>query len=651
MTSRQENASVVDLLNASLGYLSSLMLAADACQVNFRWHQFNNSHSVPFLDFDIIFGALPSSVIETKIKQPDSDPNGIQFKPIGPHMLRSLLSTMEEYTLPPGTIAEVLDRKKLLTGKLSERANTFLTNLQQAKSNTADIVQHYDPDYPISTLLLEDLNDLSRHIDDLTLMQTVVKRSTPIEQFFTPSSVKTDAGVFKTVFDHLTTIRPKYSRSNFHDAINASSVYNIYLNPPRSISRPTPILITDTTPVQSVDTLLLKRGQGARVEPYLFQNRMYLMLAFGLLKRCERRYRAAFDEAELFGNQVRELERLYATLIDSCDRQMRRGARPSEIGPDDLSKHDLSLLLFKKKVFDEEWRDMLYPDVRASELDRGEYLRLLLSPQVKSLLDSTDSDAIKEGAAQLEQNLRTQRHPEYQLWDALLNHSDVPPVQVNSPASGLFKITVKRNTGELLRRERSDTEARDIDWKILSEKHDIRVLLEPNYISTGVVLAIDTWRNDDGDDHFLGVTWLQSADLEILCDTAVRLLRQLSRYDPIVDIRLYRHQDRIIDRIYLSSLKTTLSSHASSADIHYVEICSESATYFADLRPLGETERQAGLVFGVELWMQLLRSDLSAMISSTAELPFEATYVQEVLNDIGHIMGLGSNAGYLEAAR
>ena len=97
---------------------------------------FNATRWVPLLDFDVICGALPTFALHRQIeRQAVSGPNSFSFEPIGPNSLRLLLSNLEDYSLPPGSIGELLTHQGRLTCQVSEKAKAFLSVLGKARES------------------------------------------------------------------------------------------------------------------------------------------------------------------------------------------------------------------------------------------------------------------------------------------------------------------------------------------------------------------------------------------------------------------------------------------------------------------------------------------------------------------------------------
>ncbi|MBM3476810.1 MAG: hypothetical protein FJX75_26355, partial [Armatimonadetes bacterium] len=91
---------------------------------------------MPLLDFDVVCGSLPSLVLRRWAELGDEpEAQSVLSDPVGPHTASRLLSTIEHFSLPPGSAAELLWWRKQLTGATSRAAARFVDVMKRARGS------------------------------------------------------------------------------------------------------------------------------------------------------------------------------------------------------------------------------------------------------------------------------------------------------------------------------------------------------------------------------------------------------------------------------------------------------------------------------------------------------------------------------------
>jgi len=642
------------LLQRALSYTSSIVLAAASCQVNFRWMHFNAKHWLPLLDFDVICGALPTFALHGQIERRlDSSLDVLNFHPVGPYTLRSLLSELDDYTLPPGTVGELLHHQDMLTGKLSNRAKGFLNTLENVKLAENPSVLFAASQRTLGDLLLQDLSLFTEEVRDVRLLEHILKNQTAIETFYTDANTdQQSVDAYRAVYHYLQGARPALSLNNFHDAVNVASVVRLYNAQAQDLGpRLVPILISDTDLLRGFEGLTnwLRPTTAETPPPVLLHDHLYLLISQGLFHLCEGRHRTAADEAELLEREARNLERTYSELLLTCRNRVDAGMPERELSIDMLSEHEMSMLFFARTSFDEEWRTLLAPSIGHKEQDRTELLNALMSPGVKSLLTDRNPGAVRNGVSLLEKNLQAYRHPEYDIWELLLEYGKTGPQALGSIRSQLFSFSITPADGRLLRDVVAGVPLADFDATCLKGQHDIRLAVLPNYIGIGAVLAVDSWSDADHK-RFLSITWAHKCAAIDIADALTGFLYKVLPLRLVAECSVFTTQQKYIDRVYLKDLAATarrLCERDGYAD--FLQMSTAAISACADLHPLDGVEKQAIISFQANQWTEAVGRLSGQMIAQTIEMPIDFQYVSELLDEAMRVLCSPYDEGVADA--
>lgn len=633
-------------------YARSLSEAAGTCWSNLAWLHANGFRWIPLPDFDIICGIFP--VVKAH-RQAECSSRGApeEWSPevIGPHTVGYLFRNLSEYCLPPGTVGEILTRKKMLSGNLSQIARRFLRVLDTAR-RAADPLSAVLKEAPsfgsVAEVLLAELESFGSQLGQLETLESMFRRYTPVQDLLGEKEDDRDARAFRHAYGLLNSTRPGMSLNNFNDALNIAATVRVFNTPALSgRGRRVPALITQTHAVlqfgehQNAEKWLDAGGE-VKV-PVVFNTALYFIIKQALLTEFDGNYSVCANEASILAKHLAETECSYLRLISACKQMIANGRAEESITARDLPVYESEMLRRKLMAVECRWGRMLAPGYTLPEQDRLRYLRLLFTPRIKHLLTKKQPQAIREGIAAFERRLRTTPHPDADFWQPLMEYRSRSSVCDSTDVSTTIVLNEVPSDGTPL----GDlTQGPAIDRDIVhlcEQRHDIRLVAFPRFVSHGAILAVDSWLDGDPrQTRRLCVVWVHNRETAEIWEEGYCIVHKLAgAEDKNAGVcRVFSEgSERLEIAMTENAFDAVDSLLAASENVTYFEMEREGFTFFADVVPLEDKEFQAGLIFPAANWTADLRESLVEVISRTHWLdmgrPYYEVTIQSLLDKVG----------------
>lgn len=446
-------------MERALHQVERLERATAACAVDLHRFAIHRLAALPFLDFDVICGVLPSVAIEARLAEISENPEdqSLSIEPLlGPGTIRTLIRNLPQFCLPPGSAYELLSRLENITGRLSSDSSRLLENIQslQHSADPISAITRWAPLRDFPDLLFKEIRDLHYLAADASLLSDVISRHTPYEALEPPQSIVHASDAFRAMLTHLQLRRKNRDFQNYLDALNIGCVVRSFNSRSlRERDHLSPVFISETEKITSFNLQeYIEWDFRLEERPHVAQDSLYLMLLQGLLSRNDGLARLATEESKLLQRDLLDLEGQYKLLIEQCRSFCSPGGKKrfaAEQGG--VSELRLEFVRHRRSQILERWGDLIRDPVRAQEEDRIEQLRYLV-PTLKSRLASGNPRLTRDAARQLLAFLRSTEHPASGLWSIIerraLSESTIT-ISGISPARLLFDFELANNDGTL----------------------------------------------------------------------------------------------------------------------------------------------------------------------------------------------------------
>ena len=650
------------VLRNAIRYFETIRHAAESCSVNLDWLHAHQAEFIPCLDTDVIF----ASIFDADRKMPTWTKGGlltgfegeaIKFENLyrltGPHKLRHYLDTMHQYSLPPGTILEILARQRQLQIDLSKRGRELLEIVESSDIDVIDrLILHSRTKKrrKFGEILRENVEIFAKKMIHVHLLREIVNNATKFEDLTRQDAKSTHdtelaRQAYRAALDALNRRRGDIPKNNACDAMNVGMIVQCF-NTNLPTEKPLlPLLITDTEPVwrsqRIVQEYLQDDGYGQK--PIVLSNPYFLGLIGSLLgintlaNRAS--YQAASDTATNLEHDAKKLanacRRLWEPLRISLrkfshKRRVLREAADVEAG--------FEQLYIELSRFESQWQEVLDPQERFGQMDREVLVHNLFTPSIMLGLESRDRKTINTSLNSLKDSLRQDRQMKMDLWGMLLEYGRaIHPAQQFTSNLGGFRLSTSQPDSLLSELHTPKTD--QFDKPDFHQNHKIRIACHlPIPDGVGAFMAVDSWRNKPKDDEarMLRVTWIHRGDVDEVWRSGTRLLKECMPQDNGGrDIFQYKtFGSRLWDLIESKKQlgwTSILSKHLEERETpNLVEALRGSFAFSMECGTLNDTghkEFQAGFIFREpDLKPDLIMKLADALSDSAAERLPRALY-------------------------
>ena len=647
---KEVGTSLFDALDRSYMYSSALKIAATMCATNFKWLFLHDLRHIPLLDFDIICGAAPRLSLQKRLSGESLDTEkSFLVKYSGSTTIRYFLEILRDFVIPPGTAAEILSRKERLADELSARSEQFLNRIRDAVNSPDPLQVLVSPRHTeVRDLFLEDLTQFSDDFRDKTLVDSLLDRATPIEELLSEKS--TDPNVidaFRSSYAFLQGVRPNFSFNNFHDALNAAVVVRLFNSRKlRASEKIIPVLISRTRAVRQLNDLSRKYlwRETSGEMPFLFTVPEFLVISEGIVARTEGRYKVAVDEAEL-------LEAEAAGLVESCSELMQsyrglveKGVPSRSISVQDLPDYEWEMLLLRKRLFHKHWGAMFAPSLMASQRDKLEYLRLVLSKDWGPSLCQDDPEAFARSLNNFISELKSERPADYEICHLILTSRD--PHREKIVVRSAFEFYVRDDDGSLLREITTGIPLKQFDSSVLDGDHCRQLVVLPAYLSCGAAVTFGTFRDSKvSSKRYVRLTWLHYGYGPRMASLCLDALGGALHDEDVVTARIFFQNDEVVIRDSLAVIKGSLVERLNEREGHdCFQVGCAGIFFFVDTQPLEGVEFQVGFTVEERQWSASLQAKLAQIVGETCEIPITTEYVEFVFTQARAFLRLPSDS-------
>lgn len=624
---------MTEQLDRARAYLVALHVSAIICRANFDWLYLNSAVAVPFLDTDVIFGALPKYTASEALKE-QLHPSTSDLQPFdlaiqtGPHMVRQHLTALQEFCLPMGTLAEVMNTRRYLRKRMSKKARKIVGSFtrdapKSAFSKTIRTIGGKSA----SDVLREDLLSFSADLEDISLLQSLLDRSESAEALMGRELAPEAETAYNEMLELLSRVRPNRSVQNRCDAINAGCVVQVFNYSVLKDRAPKmPVLISNTQSIlkhkEILDSKLRPRRAGGS-RPEVVANKLSLLVFQMILSYVGgRRYRLMADYAGQIAIDSQE-------FADACAQVLAR--------PDDQPSQEI--LAHTARKFKNSWGDRLLPATERARFDRATWVNCLLSEDLAANLDSNDSGRVEAAACELREHLRRHENEDENLWAVLLEYARQEREDERGRLIGRTRVQLTRVLcdGKPLARVNCGIPLTDSDVSECLGEHKFRIVVHRELALSGAVMALDTWREVAREDRqWLRLVWRHSQDLEVMWNTGTRVLTYFCSEQPHllerVEYRIFS-AERTRSGTISAAVGTSPSArpYRRSPDAAFFDLSCGAFTFFADADLLEDCEMQAGLVFPGDSWSRGRMRELAKLVAETNDHVLDRYDVELVL--------------------
>lgn len=619
-----------------------IALAAEACVATFSWLHLHRKFLLTMLDADVMCGALTSLNLFRLLSFAEETGFDSPIESlIGLHTLRFHLSHVDQYYIPPGAAAELLQQQRRLTGHLTEDAVRFLRTVEKAgraEDPIAFIRQGASVTDTAAKVLYDNLSRLASGFEERSFLTSALDKCISIGDFELRGSNLTPGKVFHRTYRYLEGLR-KLPRdaNNVNDAINMELVAQLSANDGRCQGTAiVPRLITDTQPIVNFAPNIMPLVTSRRDYPRVVGKYTDLMVTQGLRLRTEDRYEMAAHEAGLLRTQAHEVDAQLQHLL----RQIQNYNNEDE-AIEHISNDEWELLSLKADGLHKDWPDVFGPSSQCASKDRAQYLNRLMSPEVVCQLESNSADSVREGVLELRNRLRAVKDPVYILRQiaeegrvAITSHSGSHPLGKTTTIQCLVNQGQPLST---LRPSEKDAIHPDVDR--LRSLHDLRFVAHCTQISEGGLVSLDSWCHSQSPrDRSCAFIWPHEEDASSLIDQGAELLQRACalgqeetfQYRFVGGERAARGWARYADA------RTSLLSKVKSGcpKVEYFELWSPTVTFFADVHEQQGSEKQIGLMLKGASMKAAPLHVLAECVHRTSLYPLDSEYYHHVLKQL-----------------
>jgi hypothetical protein len=583
-------------------FIDTLGLAARSCHLCFTWLHVHRSRSIPLLDFDIICGLSTSLAINNAIEDisaasDEFNPESFRQSMTGPRALGHLFASLDELCLPPGTAAELLDKKQRVQGKLSNNSRSLLGKIRTAwnAERPLEVLRRTAGSSDVVTLLATEIAEIIGSAAELQLLDEFQRKTIPFDALLSDAPEQHNVTAFHSVHRYLTRFRPKRTQNNFNDALNVAFAVRTFNAPPiiEGVRR-VPFLISQTQVLHQFPGL--EEWLDAPLDqnrPHLLYDRLYLTLSQGLLLSSSGLYRTAIDRAELLELDARHLSAAFTDLIMATTLRLGESAQVEE--SPGWPSYEWERLQHRYMRFMRKWSFLLEPPLREEAFDRAQYMNVLINPGTRRFLESESRTDFKKGIAHLITALRSERSPVSTVWDAVF--SDGPAFDNSAGLRSRYTFSFVPDDGTPL----SEIAPADLPKGALDSKegHRRRIVVHPRAVTRGAIIAVDSWLDPEhSEECYVRIVWLHGSDLERVWTCAMSVLRSKhGQPDTKADCRLFLGDDLAEFGVAITRLEALPTEAMANAErIRYLDLRTTDTWLFADTQPLEELEMQIGLV-------------------------------------------------------
>lgn len=610
-------------------FFFTLARAADDARKCFQWAHRCGASFIPLFDFDVIYGSLPSVVARQYLEQPNAGRNRL-ISAIGPHSIANLLlhTGQHHFTLPFGTVTELLESRKSFHGSLTVKAESWVRAFDNATrtNNPESTLLVNSRQQAVADVLLDEFISFTKEFDDVRLLEGIYQQHEPFETLVSIGGDKKPEKAYLTAVDLLNARRKGKTRNNRCDAINLSCVVRMFNNPKQLDSkrpRLVPLFISETKDVCDIgkeDNEWYDFSRFKEQTPNIYYPSAFIQVYLSVLAYADYSYDRARRNAEQLANQARTIEKKYAKVLDRCEegRCTTKGSICSDCRATEI----------KRAEFDENWAPITQRLGLSSKQDRIQYMNLLQNPHFRTSVRRQISHHIQNSDwDSLIAELQGYKNSEFNSYDLLRRWGAPRPTEINSLAD--FSVTFRANAGSLLCDEALGRSPEHISAASNLDDLDIRILA--HRWRSSCVLCLDVWQYKD-EDAFCALVWAHDLDTTTLWTTALSMADNVffakSETSSFVLSQFPKQNKGRIEQV-----PVTLDSVLNPAT-EYFELSHGTRVLFADTVPAESVEMQFGFALPLTDIHVFQDRKFSQLVSDSSIIPVSESDCRELIRKL-----------------
>lgn len=643
---RKDNHELIEKLQKIVTFFRSFSSSASICSKQFHWLAIDSTQMpLPLLDFDVICGALKPFGIKSLVQKVSEDIIEFNYETLGTNVLKYVLESMQNYTLPVGTKIELLEKKKNISKKLSSHANFLLKKFKQARkeNNPVKYIKENFGSQELDDTIINEFNMLSHEWENYSFLNTLFTNCVPIEEFM-GAEPEDNQDIYSKTIKYLSSVRPNLTRNNFNDALNIALLVWIYISPQMLEGwRPVPILISQTTQVLKLESIIKNAiDLHNNDDLQILSDVNYFIISQLISERMGGRSQLIADNAYLLSKRTEEIAHSFNEIINILKKNNSNGSMINSI------QWEIANTSLKKFFMDWDW--LLNPLYNAKLNDRIDFLNQLFGGELTKILylfttNRVDkvNEAIKKTIYLLHENIQTDVELEKLVYysDSFLLNNNLGNKSLTEDLV-FSQLNVEQDDGRLLSEIQPENE---IINDSLSKKH-LRIVVHSNsLIKLGAILVIDFWKDNFNTFQKIGFIWPHKMDAWSLSQ---RIISSIFKIDNInennaINVKVFMtnglHKKRKIKKqLDIDKIRKKLEI-ISEAD--YLEFSTENVLFFMDVLPIENHEYQVGFTMYVDKFINLVNyiKDIIKFSTNYSILgPIYYNFIDELMNKVSLIV-------------
>ena len=603
-----------------------------------------NKNLLFLLDFDVICGAIRPLGIQGAI---DAASKGLSCDQVddmlsalvGPQVVRHLLSRLERYCIPHGTVGELLRyQRKLATNIESDLSSTIETFKRAEQSDDPiRLLQNHLNDSMIRDAILKALQKISCHVREYKIFEYVYKHAEPIKNLVNDRPQQ-KANPYLTAFNLLQLVRPEKSENNFFDALNVASLVKLYNSPVQGVTHTSiPMLISETARVTNFSSIQDSFQLPSHNKFQMFSNVKYPLVSIALNQKAHGRDDIVLNEAKALLRHANALANTYIRVKNA----IVRGA----ISAIEYDAPEWTLLRNRRIEFTKQWDDLILPITTANELDQLGCQNLLVTDELVEITSALQEEVHDKNKIRKHIGVLADRMETIVNSDRLLQSMTVPQNTISSVTpseiDNTFRISILppgSNDGRPLCKTEPGTLLSDFDPAQHPWDDRSRVVVHFDLaIHEGAFLSFDFWRDRvNPSRQRIGLTWNHHRPLVALIDLGVHLLKQVSDgSDPDIRYVLFTTNGKISGSVAAKDKSGLITKTVKKTkDIDSIEIMHGDLIFLADYTPIEATEAQCYFTCPAKIWKPKITKKIAEMVSGMNRFYMAESRYRELINHV-----------------
>ena len=645
-----------DITRGARNVFSKIKASAEACSRNFAWLEANDGDLVPCFDTDIIYAAFfdyNGPKIDKSKEGNKNVGNKILHEALknvealeGPRVLRYYLNTVSRFSLPPGTVAEILELQQQIEHSLGRNARYIVDVVgDYTRAPSSFRTKRVTHARNFGSVLKTSIEEFTSAYSGLRLLEQLVFRSENFEDLLVAYSG--GSVVERSLYDqaltqlleHLNTRRRGYPRNNLCDAWNGASVANLFYSSQSGPNCILPVLVTNTSSVQTASGIfrsVVSDDAAPSLTPELVASSAFLTLQEGLMDTASifTRETASFPVArENADNLARDVE----DLLVLYHRQLRYLDGNQKVGK---SRDESARIAFEFSKFSEEWSDVVWRHQDLRAIDQGDLALKLSGGALDWVLSGVERKRRGEFKSGLVNRIREVAASEgqlrYDLWEACLSFSKNEEFKISQKFLPGFHFYFSLDTASPLADMTNDNRyaesgiGGDLSFTFKTAPEKWRIGCGLPGADSSAIFAIDK-TSRAGEEPRYRFLWSLQPDVEMAWEIAVKFLitSKVWSESGSFGAKALGSKEYALEKNNKRPLNWSDAQNLVSGGLAYLEMFGEGVTLLADCDDYDD-EFAGGLIFsGDRLSSKSFVDTLTNITAATSNTNFKRDLLRD----------------------